>query len=314
MNQIMDGEATPAQIAALLTAIRCRGEQVDEVVGFARAMRAHATPVPTTRRPLIDTCGTGGGGASTINVSTAAAIVAAAAGVAVAKHGNRAMTSRCGSADVLTALGLRLDLPPERLGRGIDEIGIAFLLAPALHPAMKHAVGPRREIGIRTVFNLLGPLTNPAGADGQVIGVPAPELVELVATALARLGTRRSLVVHGLIGLDELAGEGPTLVGDVRGETVEFYRITPADAGLSEHPLAEVLGGDAPQNAADTLAVLDGQPGAKRDLIVLNAAAAMVVGGAAGDLAAGAALAAATINSGAARAKLEQWRQWTLAA
>ena len=310
MNAIMDGQATPAQIAALLTALRCRGEHVGEVVGFARAMRAHVTPVRTTRRPLVDTCGTGGGGQPTINVSTAAAIVASGAGVAIAKHGNRAMTSRCGSADVLVALGIHLEHTPESIGRCIDALGLGFLFAPALHPAMKHAVGPRREIGIRTVFNLLGPLTNPAGADGQVIGAPSVALADLMADALCQLGTRHSFVVHGLAGVDEICIEGETHLCEVRDSKVKRRRIRPGDYGLAESPLIEVLGGDADHNARDILEVLHGRKGPKRDFIVFNAAAAIVAGDAAPDLSMAVHLAQKSIDSDAALAKLEAWRNW----
>jgi anthranilate phosphoribosyltransferase len=310
MNAIMDGAATPAQIAAFLTALRGRGETVAEVVGFARAMRSHVTPVPTSRRPLVDTCGTGGGGVPTINVSTAAAIVAAGAGVAIAKHGNRAATSRCGSADVLAALGVRLDQSPEQVGACIDAIGIGFLFAVALHPAMKHAAAVRREIGIRTAFNLLGPLTNPALADGQVLGSHTVALADLVAESLAQLGTRHAFVVHGLAGVDEFSIEGETHVCEVRGAEITRWRLRPADVGLDEHPLTECLGGEAPENAEAILAVLDGARGAARDFIVLNAAAAIVVGAVADDLRSGVEMAQESLDSGAARAKLEAWRAW----
>ncbi|MBI5832440.1 MAG: anthranilate phosphoribosyltransferase [Armatimonadetes bacterium] len=308
MASVMDGEATSAQIAALLTALRLRGETVGEVVGFARAMRSHAVPVRTSRVPVIDTCGTGGGGAATINVSTGAALVAAGAGLAVAKHGNRAVTSRCGSADVLAALGVTIELDAAQAGACLDQAGISFLFAPRLHPAMKHAVAPRREIGVRTVFNILGPLTNPAGARRQVIGAPSVALADLMAEALAHLGAERVWVVHGLVGVDELACEGESYVCDVAGGTVTRRRVCPADAGLPQHATADVLGDSAESNAADLLAILRGQRGAKRDFVVLNAAAALVVGGLAGDLAEGARLAAASLDSGAALASLDAWR------
>lgn len=311
MDAIMDGEATPAQIASLLTAIRCRGENAAELTGFARSMRNHATVVPTSRTPLIDTCGTGGGGCSTINVSTAAAIVAAGAGVPVAKHGNRAMTSRCGSADVLEALGIAIERAPERVGGCIDEHGIGFLFAPALHPAMRHAVGPRREIGLRTVFNLLGPMTNPAGAEAQVIGVPEPRLADLILEVLAGLGRSRAMVVHGLAGVDELSIEGPTRVCELRDGWVRKTLIEPADAGLNEAPLVAVAGSDAAENAAAIVAVLGGEKGPKRDFILLNTAAALVVGGAADELRDGVRLAAEAIDSGRARDTLAAWRTWS---
>lgn len=310
MDAVMDGQATPAQIGALLSALRCRGETADELTGFARSMRAHVTVVPTTRRPLIDTCGTGGGGASTFNVSTAAAIVAAGAGVAVAKHGNRAMTSRCGSADVLPALGIDLEQPPEAVGRCLDAVGIGFLFAPALHPAMKHAVAPRREIGIRTAFNLLGPLTNPAGAEAQVIGVPEPALADLLIEVLANLGRRRAMVVHGLLGVDEISVEGPTRICELRDGWVRKSVVSPGELGVAEAPLSAVAGGDAEANAAAIVAVLSGEPGPRRDFVLLNAAAALVVGEAASDLREGLDLARQAIDSGAARQVLEAWRAY----
>ena len=313
MGAVMDGEATDAQIAALLTALRLRGETVAEVVGFARAMRGHAVPVRTVRSPVIDTCGTGGGGAATINVSTGAALVAAGAGLAVAKHGNRAVTSRCGSADVLAALGVQVDLDAAQAGACLDEAGISFLFAPKLHPAMRYAVGPRREIGVRTVFNILGPLTNPAGARRQVIGAPSVALADLMAEALAHLGAERVWVVHGLVGVDELAISGPTYVCDVADGNVTRREVRPADAGLPEHDIDAVLGDSAEANAADLLAILAGHSGAKRDFVLLNAAAALLVGGMAQDLADGARQAAASVDSGAAMAALEVWRAASVA-
>ncbi|NUQ01043.1 MAG: anthranilate phosphoribosyltransferase [Armatimonadetes bacterium] len=310
MNAIMEGEATDAQIAALLTALRCRGGTVDELTGFARAMRDHATRVPTERRPLIDTCGTGGGGACTINASTAAALVAAGAGVAVAKHGNRAVTSRCGSADVLEALGIILDQPPAAIGRCIDANGIGFLFAPALHPAMRYAIAPRREIGIRTVFNLLGPVTNPAGAEAQVVGVPEPRLADLVIEVLANLGRRRAMVVHGLVGVDELSIEGSSVICELRDGQISRRTITPAEVGLREAPLLAVEGGDATANAVAIRRILEGEHGPARDFVLLNAAAAVVVGEAADDLREGVAVAAESIDSGRAMATLEAWRAW----
>lgn len=311
MTQIMDGGATDAQIAALLTSLRWRGETVDELVGFARAMRSKVTRVATSRPNLVDTCGTGGGGVSTFNVSTAAAIVAAAAGVNIAKHGNRAMTSKSGSADVLEALGIALAPSPEAVGRCLDELGIGFLFAPALHPAMKHAIGPRREIGIRTVFNLLGPLTNPAGADAQVIGVPEPQLADLLIEVLAELGARRALVVHGLLGVDELSIEGPSRVCELRDGWFRKRELTPEEAGVPSASLKDVAGGDATANAAMIEAVLAGQAGPHREFVVLNAAAAIVVGSPADSLTEGANLAREALDSGAAKAKLDAWREWS---
>ncbi|MCC7492277.1 MAG: anthranilate phosphoribosyltransferase [Fimbriimonadaceae bacterium] len=309
MHQIMGGEATPAQIGALLGALRTRGEEATELTGFARAMRRHCRALPIARSPLIDTCGTGGGGRSTLNVSTAAAIVAAGAGATVAKHGNRALTSTCGSADVLTALGIAIDAAPASVAASIEQVGIGFLFAPGYHPAMKHAAGPRREIGIRTVFNLLGPLTNPAGATAQVIGVPEPALVDLLLTVMANLGRTRALVVHGLAGVDEISCEGPTLVSELRDGWVRRSSITPADLGLPEHPLSAVASSDAVGNAARIVAVLEGQPGPDRDFVILNAAAAVLVAGLADEWRSAAAVAAQAIDDGAALACLTAWRR-----
>ena len=311
MNSLMDGQAAPEQVAGLLVALRSRAETVDELTGFARAMRTHVTPLPVRRRPLLDTCGSGGGGAPTINVSTAAAIVAAGAGLAVAKHGNRAMTSKCGSADVLAELGVDLARSPEDIGRCLDDVGIGFMFAQMFHPAMKHAAGPRRAIGVRTVFNLLGPITNPAGAEAQVIGVPDPGLVELLIEVLRNLGRQRAMIVHGLLGVDEISLEGPTLIAELRDGWVRTMTITPEDVGLTSSPLSEVVGGDAAYNAAAIRSVLDGEAGPRRDFVLLNAAAAIVVGGGADDLRHGVALAEESIDSGAAKAKLDAWLTWT---
>jgi anthranilate phosphoribosyltransferase len=310
MHRIMAGEATPAQVGAFLAALRCKGETVDELLGAARAMRAFAAVVPHHQPLVVDTCGTGGDGRGTFNISTTAALVVAAAGVPVAKHGNRAASSRSGSADVLEALGVRVDLPPEAAGACLDEVGIAFLFAPRHHPAMRHAAGPRRELGFRTVFNLLGPLCNPAGAQVQVVGVPAPEWVRPMAEALQRLGARRALVVHGDGGLDELSVSGPTLVADTVGPGAEVveYRVGPEDAGLDRGPLEALRGGSPEENAAIALAVLGGEPGPRRAVVVLTAAAALWAAGAAPDLAAAARLAEAVIDDGRALAKLEALR------
>ncbi len=310
MHSLMSGEATPAQVAGLLIALRARPETVDELTGFARAMREHAIPVPVTRRPVLDTCGSGGGGVPTINVSTAAAIVAAGAGLAVAKHGNRAMTSQCGSADVLAELGVQLERSPADIGRCLDEVGLGFMFAQAFHPAMRHAAGPRRELGVRTVFNLLGPITNPAGAEAQVIGVPETGLVDLVIEVMRNLGRQRAMIVHGLLGVDEISIEGPTRVAELRDGWVRTFVVTPEDAGLSSAPLRSVAGGDAVYNAKAIRAVLDGQPGPQRDFVLLNAAAAIVVGGGADDLREGVTVAARSIETGAAKAKLEAWLSW----
>lgn len=311
MGKVMAGEATPAQLAALLTALRLKGESVEELTGFARGMRAHSLKVTTTRRPLVDTCGTGGAARKTFNVSTTAAFVAAAAGVAIAKHGNRAATSRFGSADVLEALGARLDLSPEAVGRCIDEVGIGFLFARSHHPAMKHAAPVRAELGFRTIFNALGPLTNPAGATRQVLGVYDGTLCEPLAQVLLRLGAEHVLVVHGKGGLDELSTFGETLVAEGKDGTVTTYTLTPAELGLTE-TTPEALAPAADEDPAATVrAILSGEPGPRREIVVANAGAALYVAGSAESLRAGIALAAQTIDSGATRTKLEQFVEFT---
>lgn len=297
----MDGGVPPILIGALLAALRTKGETVDELTGAARAMRARATRVVTHRSPLVDTCGTGGDASGTFNVSTAAAFVVAAAGIAVAKHGNRAASSRCGSADVLEALGVVIDLPAERVGRILDRTGIGFLFAPAFHPAMRHAVEARRALGIRTLFNLLGPLTNPAGARRQVIGVPARGTVGPVAEALRQLGTEHAVVVHGLDGLDEISVSGPTLVATVGREEVDLSEIRPADLGLGEFPLAALAGGD-PTDCARILRDILGGRGtdAQAAVVAANAGAGIFVGGGAPSLAAGVTRARDLLATGAA--------------
>ncbi|MBI3977390.1 MAG: anthranilate phosphoribosyltransferase [Chloroflexi bacterium] len=302
MEEIMSGEATPAQLGAFLVGLRMKGETVEEIAGLASVMRAKATPVPYTGL-LVDTCGTGGDNAGTFNVSTTAAIVTAAAGVPVAKHGNRAMSSHCGSADVLEALGVRIDLPAEGVGRCLREVGIGFMFAQRFHPSMKHAAGPRREIGVRTVFNILGPLTNPAGARRQLLGVPDPAVAAKMARALQLLGSERAIVVSGEDGVDELSISGATVVFEVDGEIRES-RVRPEQFGLSLAPLASIAGGTAAENAELTRQVLDGALGPRRDIVLLNAAAALVAGGKVLSIPEGIALAAATIDSGAARRKL----------
>ena len=305
MGQIMRGEATSAQIASYLTALRVKGETIDEIVGAARAMRQHATVVRPQRRDLIDTCGTGGDGLGTFNISTTVAFVAAGAGLGVAKHGNRSVSSLSGSADVLEALGVRLDLTPEQMARCIDEVGIGFLFAPKLHPAMRHAIGPRREIGVRTVFNVLGPLTNPAGAGRQLLGVFAANLVEPLAEVLQGLGSIQAMVVHGADGLDELSTTGPNHVAYLADGRVSHYALDATTLGLRPARLDDLRGGDGPANALLTRQVLAGELGPRRDVVLLNAAAALLVGGLAQDLREGMALAARAIDSGAARERLE---------
>ncbi len=308
MSAIMDGEATPAQIAAFLVAMRMKGETVDEVTAFARVMRAHVLPVKTSRRPLVDTCGTGGDDIKTFNVSTAAAFVAAGAGVAIAKHGNRSVTSKCGSADVLEALGIRFDLPPDRVARCVDEVGIGFMFAPAYHPAMKHAAPVRRELGLRTVFNALGPLTNPAMADAQVLGVYRPEMTELHAGVLKNLGSRRAYVVHGVGGLDELSTLGETRVAELKNGEVRTYTIAPEDLGLRRARPEDLQGRTPEENARTLMAILEGEKGPARDIVVLNAAAAIAAGGKTETLAEAMPLAEESLDSGAALGKLHELR------
>jgi anthranilate phosphoribosyltransferase len=308
MNQIMSGEATDAQIGAYLMALRMKGETQDEITGSARAMRAKAHAVPTTidGADLLDTCGTGGDRSGTFNISTTVAFVAAGSGLKVAKHGNRASSSKCGSADVLGALGVNLDLRPEQVGRCIEEVGIGFLFAARLHPAMKHAVGPRREMGLRTIFNILGPLTNPAGARRQLMGVFAGDLTDMLAHVLGQLGTLSAMVVSGYGGLDELTTTGPNRVSHFHNNTVESYELNPRDYGFRGANISELLGGEAPENASILRGVLDGSiRDAKRDVVLLNAGAALVAGGKANSMRTAILLAAEVIDSGAALAKLD---------
>ncbi len=303
MATIMDGEATPAQIGALLAALAVRGETEDEVVGFARAMRARAVPV---RAPgAVDTCGTGGDGASTFNISTLASLVAAASGVKVAMHGNRSSSGACGSADVLEALGVRLDPGPATVQRCLDEAGWGFLFAPAFHASTRHAVGPRRELGVRTVFNLLGPLTNPALPEAQVVGVPRQELAPFLARCLRRLGVKRAWIVHGA-GLDEIGLSGPTTVSAFDEAGTRDFVLTPEDAGLKVAPAEALRGGDAKANARMAEDVLAGRPGACRDVVVFNAAAALMVARQVRDLKQGACTAAEAIDTGRAGALLSR--------
>jgi anthranilate phosphoribosyltransferase len=312
MEQIMNGEATHSQIASLITALRMKGETVDEVAGFARVMREKSIKIPVCRDPmtLIDTCGTGGDRSHTFNISTTVAFVVAGAGLAVAKHGNRAMSSRCGSADVLEALGVNIMLSPEAVGRCVDEIGIGFMFAPAHHPSMKHAVVPRKEIGIRTVFNILGPLTNPAGAGRQLIGVSEPHLTGLVANVLARLGTVRAMVVHGVDGVDEFSTLGRTMVAELQDGKVATYEILPEDVGLERAKLEDLSQGENPsENARIVEDILAGKKGPRRDIVLLNAGAALVIGGAASSLQEGIALAIESIESGKALSILNKLRE-----
>lgn len=302
---VMSGEATPAQVAAFLVALKMKGETAEEVFGCAAALRQAAEKVPTRRTELTDTCGTGGDGKGTLNISTAAALIAAAAGLAVAKHGNRAVSSRCGSADVLEALGVVLELTPEDMGRCLDQFGFAFLFAPVLHKSLRHAAAPRREVGVRSVFNLLGPLSNPAGARRQVLGVYAPELVELMADVLLLLGTERALVVHGADGSDELTLAGETSCAEIREGAVRYYQLTPEQIGLERVPERALQGGGPRENALLLRAALSGERSALARAGILNAAAALYVGGLAEDLREGVTLAEKALNSGEALARLE---------
>jgi anthranilate phosphoribosyltransferase len=326
MGEVLSGKCTDAQIAALLIALRMKRETVEEIVGFAEAIRAAAAPLPIDRAAdaiavtgtgrealaeecendsLVDTSGTGGDASGTFNISTATALVTAGAGVRVAKHGNRSISSKCGSADVVEALGINIHLSPERAAQCLREVGICFLYAPNLHPAMKQVQGVRRELRMRTMFNLLGPLTNPARANGQVVGVYSLDLVEKLAEALSMLGLRRALVVHGLDGLDEITITGVTRISEAREGTVRSYEVEPEEFGMKRGTLQELAGGDARENAEIVRLVLGGEKSARRDVVLLNAAAALVAAGRADHIAAAISLAAQSIDSGRAAEKLE---------
>lgn len=305
MNQIMSGEATDAQIGAFLIALRVKGECVDEIAGAASVMREKATPIATKHDVIVDTCGTGGDHSGTFNISTTAAFVAAGSGLCVAKHGNRAATSQCGSADVLSALGVNIEASPGTVSRCLDDVGIGFLFAISLHGAMKYAIGPRREIGARTIFNALGPLSNPAGATRQVVGVYSAALTETLAGVLGTLGSERAFVVHGSDGLDEMTLTGPTRVSELKNGSVSTYDVSPGDFGLAQAPADALKGGDADYNAEITRSILNGEEGPRRDIVLLNAAAAIVAGDKARDLNEGVQVAAEVIDSGKALEKLE---------
>lgn len=321
MAEILAGQCTDSQIAALLVALHMKGETVEEIVGFAEAIRAAASTLPmasssvdvtgTGRDALVDTCGTGGDASGTFNISTATALVVAGTGVRVAKHGNRSVTSKCGSADVIEALGVKIDVPPNRLAACLEEVGITFLFAPVMHSAMKHVQTARRELRLRTVFNLLGPLTNPANASAQVVGVYSVDLVEKLAEALSMLGLRRAMVVHGLDGLDEITITGPTRIAEVHNGTVRTYEVTPEEFGMQRASLTDIAGGDASANAAIIREVLSGRKSARRDVVLLNAAAALVVAGRAEHLAQAVPMAARSIDSGAAAGKLAELVRFT---
>ena len=322
MGEVLRGEATDAQIAALLVGLHMKGETVEEIVGFAEAIRAAATPLPishdslvdvsgTGREALVDTCGTGGDASGTFNISTATALTVAGAGVRVAKHGNRGVSSKCGSADVMEALGVNISLPPARVAACLDEVGIAFLFAPAMHSAAKYVQPARRELRLRTVFNLLGPLTNPARTSAQVVGVYSEDLVEKLAEALALLGLRRALVVHGADGLDEITITGPTRVAEVREGQVRTYDVTPEEFGIERAPLEAISGGDAATNAGMIRDILRGKKSARRDVVLLNAAATLVAAAKVDSIADGIPLAAESLDSGAAAKKLDALVRFT---
>ena len=316
MEEVLRGEATDAQIAALLVGLHMKGETVEEIVGFAEAIRAAATPLPihrdslvdvsgTGREALVDTCGTGGDASGTFNISTATALAVAGAGVRVAKHGNRGVSSKCGSADVMESLGVNISLPPARVAACLDEVGIAFLFAPLMHSATKYVQPARRELRLRTVFNLLGPLTNPAHTSAQVVGVYSDDLVEKLAEALALLGLRRALVVHGADGLDEITITGPTRVAEVRDGQVRTYEVTPEEFGIERAPLEAISGGDAATNAGMIRDILRGRKSARRDVVLLNAAATLVAAAKVDSIGEGAPVAAHSLDSGAAAEKLD---------
>ena len=322
MTEVFSGSATDAQIAALLVALHMKGETVEEIVGFAEAMRTAAEPLPlhqdstldvstTGRDALVDTCGTGGDARGTFNISTATAFVVAGAGVRVAKHGNRSLSSKCGSADVMEALGVKISLPTAVLGACLEEVGIVFLFAPAMHTAMKYVQPARRELRLRTIFNLLGPLTNPARASAQVVGVYSLDLVEKVAEALSMLGAHRALVVHGLDGLDEITITGPTRIAEVRDGNVRTYEVTPEEFGIKRAQLEDISGGDAEANAAIIREILAGKKSPRRDVVLLNASAALVAAGRAEHLGEALPLAAQSIDSGTAAAKLDALVRFT---
>lgn len=306
MGAIMEGKASQAQIGALLIALRIKGETVEEITGFAEAMRGFGTHVATESARLLDTCGTGGSGISKFNISTVSAIISAAASVRVAKHGNRSASGRAGSADVLEALGVNIHLNAEQARQCLDSIGICFLFAQIYHPSMRHAAAPRRELGVRTVFNMLGPLTNPAGADRQLLGIYDRSKTATIATVLKELGSKRAMVVSSLDGLDEISISAPTLVSELKDGVVTTYEVTPESLGLTTHPLEDVLGGDAAENAAIITSVLEGQYSPYRDIVLANAGACIYVAGLADTLAAGVQKAREVVDSGQALSKLKQ--------
>jgi len=311
LDYIMSGQASEAQIGALLMALRMKGETPEEICGFARTMRRHCVRIETNRSDPVDTCGTGGDGLDTFNISTGAALVAAGAGVPIAKHGNRSVSSACGSADVLVELGVNIDLKPEAVAQCIDEVGIGFLFAPNLHPAMKYAIGPRREMGVRTVFNMLGPLTNPAGAACQLLGVFSAAWVEPMAQALRHLGTQQAMVVHGRDGMDEISTVGETLVAELNDGEIETYSLTPEALEVFAAEPESLQGGDTAHSAQVLLSVLEGNGGPCYDIVMVNAGAAIYVGGLVSDLGEGMQQAAEALDSGAALEKLQALREFS---
>ncbi len=308
MRDIMEGRATDARIACFLTALRMKGETAGEITGAARVMREKVTRIKAPA-DTVDTCGTGGDMSRTFNISTTSAIVVAACGVPVAKHGNRSVSSGCGSADVLEALGIKIDLEPPKVEKCLEETGFGFMFAPLFHPAMKYAIGPRKEMGIRTVFNVLGPLTNPAGAERQVMGVFSDELTVQMAEVLANLGVVHAFIVHGEDGLDEITNTDRTKISELKDGSIDTYYISPEDIGLRKARREDLAGGDAAENAKITTAILEGEKGPKRDIVIMNAAAALIAGGRAGDMKEAAEKAAAAIDTGAALEKLGEIRE-----
>ncbi len=311
MNEIMTGEATPAQIAGFLTALRLKGETVEEITGAAIVMREKATKIDLPDETIIDTCGTGGSSTNTFNISTASAFVVSGAGLKVAKHGNRAVSSQCGSADVLKELGVNIDIAPDRIKECIEKIGIGFLFAPLFHGAMKYAIGPRREIGIRTIFNVLGPLTNPAGANCQTLGVYHKDLTEVIAKVLKNLGTKSALVVHGLDSLDEITITGKTKITELKNKKIRTFYIKPQDFGMKKAGLKDIRGGSPGENAGIVKGVLEGKKGPRQDVVVLNAAAALVAASLTSDFKKGIKLARECIESGKAMTKLKKLIEFT---
>ncbi|MFH1710295.1 MAG: anthranilate phosphoribosyltransferase [bacterium] len=312
MGEIMSGEATPSQISCLLTALRIKGETADEVTGFARKMREHAVKINSKYGDIVDTCGTGGDFSGTFNISTISAITAAAAGIRVAKHGNRSASSKCGSADILEAMGVKIDLPPDKVKRSIDEVGIGFIFAPNFHPAMKYAAPSRKEIGIRTIFNILGPLTNPAGTKYQLLGVFSEELTELMSLVLQNLGSTEVMVVHGMDGLDEITVTDRTKISHLKNGNIKDYFIEPKNFRMNRYAKEELAGGTVNENVKITNDILKGsEKGAKRDIVLLNTAAALVIGQAAKDINDGITKAKEAIDSGAALKKLQELIKFT---